>query len=300
MMDDKPCILVVDDDESTCKSLALVLGKKGYAVETAETGQAALEKARARFFNAAFLDIRLPDIDGVELLASLKEMHPDMALMIVTGYASIKTAVQALDAGASAYITKPVDMDEVLAKLRDSLERQRLVAEKRQAEEALRTERQRLFDVLETLPVMICLLSPDYHITFANKSFRDKFGESHGQHCYEYCFGLTEPCEFCEAYQVLKTGKPHHWEVTTRDGSVVDVNDFPSTDIDGSPMILEMDIDITERKRAEAQLAEQFDELRRWHKATLGREARILELKREVNELLALDGKPPRYPSVDL
>jgi hypothetical protein len=57
--------------------------------------------------------------------------------------------------------------------------------------------------------------------------------------------------------------------------------------------------DITERKQAEAQLAEQLDELRRWHEATLGREARVLDLKREVNELLAQTGQPPRYLSAE-
>jgi PAS domain-containing protein len=125
---------------------------------------------------------------------------------------------------------------------------------RRKVAEAVEAERRRLFNVLETLPAMICLLTPDYHVAFANRSFREKFGESHGRHCYEYCFGRAEPCEFCEAYNVLITGQPHHWEVTTLDGSVVEAFDFPFTDVDGSPMILEMDIDVTERKRAEEML----------------------------------------------
>jgi PAS domain S-box-containing protein len=130
------------------------------------------------------------------------------------------------------------------------------ITERKRAEAAAQAERQRLFDVLETLPAMICLLTPDYHVTFANRGFREKFGESHGRHCYEYCFGRTEPCEFCESYTVLKTGQPHHWEVTGPDGSVIDAYDFPFTDVDGSPMILEMDIDITDRRNAETALKE--------------------------------------------
>ncbi|MCX7825896.1 MAG: PAS domain S-box protein, partial [Verrucomicrobiae bacterium] len=128
------------------------------------------------------------------------------------------------------------------------------ITERQRAEQALQVERQRLLEVLEGLPTMICLLTPDYHVAFANRSFRNKFGESHGRHCYEYCFGQKAPCPFCETYNVLKTGKPHHWEVTTQDGSVIDVYDFPFTDVDGSPMILEMDVDITERKRMEEAL----------------------------------------------
>jgi len=128
------------------------------------------------------------------------------------------------------------------------------ITERKRAEEALKAERQRLYNVLETVPIMVCLLTPDYHVAFANRAFRDKFGESHGRRCYEYCFGKKEPCDFCEAYRVLKTGKPHHWQVTSPDGaSVIDAYDFPFTDVDGLPMILEMDIDITERKRAEEE-----------------------------------------------
>ena len=127
--------------------------------------------------------------------------------------------------------------------------------------EAVNTERQRLFDVLETLPAMICLLTPDYHVAFANRSFRERFGESGGRHCYEYCFGRTKPCEFCESYKVLETGQPHRWEVTAPNGSVIDAYDFPFTDVDGSPMILEMDIDITEQKKTEAKLKDTLDSL---------------------------------------
>ncbi len=65
------------------------------------------------------------------------------------------------------------------------------ITERKQAEAAVQAERRRLFDVLETLPPMVCLLTLDYHVAFANRSFREKFGESHGRHCYEYCFGRT-------------------------------------------------------------------------------------------------------------
>ena len=108
---------------------------------------------------------------------------------------------------------------------------------------------------------MICLLTRDHHIAFANRSFREKFGESKGRHCYESCFCSSVPCEFCEAYKVLETGTPHTWEVKFADGTVIDAHDFPITDADGTPMILKMDIDITERRRAEAELQQHRDHL---------------------------------------
>jgi len=131
------------------------------------------------------------------------------------------------------------------ADLAFGIESLRVRAERNRVEEALKAERERLFAVLETLPPMICLLTPDYHVAFANRAFREKFGESKGRHCYEYCFGLTAPCGFCESYKVLKTGQPHHWEFKVAEGTVIDAYDYPFTDADGSPMILEMDFDIT-------------------------------------------------------
>ena len=93
--------------------------------------------------------------------------------------------------------------------------------------EDISTERQRLYEMLETLPVMICLLTEDHHVKFANRAFRERFGEAHGRHCYEYLFGFNEPCHWCQAYQVLETGKSHFWELETPDGSVIDVYNMP-------------------------------------------------------------------------
>jgi nitrogen fixation/metabolism regulation signal transduction histidine kinase len=118
----------------------------------------------------------------------------------------------------------------------------------------LSAERERLFNVLDSLPAMVALLTPDHHVAFANRGFKDRFGESQGRYCYDYCFGNTEPCSFCESYKVLETGKPHRWEVKCPDGSFIDAYDFPFTDTDGNRLILEMDIDITERKSMEQQL----------------------------------------------
>ena len=129
------------------------------------------------------------------------------------------------------------------------------ITEIKQAQSVVQAERQRLFDVLETLPAIICLLTPDYHFVFTNHSFHEKFGEPGNRPCYEHCFGCTRPCEFCEAYKVLETDQPHHWEFTCLDGSIIDAYDFPFTDVDGSPMILKMDIDITERRKAKEALA---------------------------------------------
>jgi PAS domain S-box-containing protein len=131
--------------------------------------------------------------------------------------------------------------------LRESEERLRVAL-------AVRIERKRLYDVLETLPVMVCLLTQDYHVTFANRAFRMMFGESHDRECYDYKYGLPGPCNFCETFKVLETDTPHHWECTSPQGRIIDVYDYPFVDTDGSKLVLEMDIDITERRHAESAL----------------------------------------------
>ncbi|MEW6402830.1 MAG: PAS domain S-box protein, partial [Chloroflexota bacterium] len=139
------------------------------------------------------------------------------------------------------------DLAYAINALRERVERKR-------AEETVRAERQRFYDVLETLPAHIVLLTPDYQVRFVNRFFRERFGESRGRRCYEYLFGRTQPCEVCETYIVLRTSQTHNWKWIGPDGRYYDVYDFPFTDTDGSSLILEMGIDITERKQAEEKL----------------------------------------------
>ena len=139
-MDNKKRILIVDDDENNSGTLSFVFKDKGYETEAARTGREALEKAQQRFFNAALLDVRLPDIEGIKLLEKLHEMHPDMVTIMVTAYASLETAAQALNEGARAYITKPLDLNEILATVSEALEKQRLIIENRRLYQEARRE----------------------------------------------------------------------------------------------------------------------------------------------------------------
>ncbi|MBI5100442.1 MAG: PAS domain S-box protein [Nitrospirae bacterium] len=155
---------------------------------------------------------------------------------------------------ASVYSDESGKIIGVFAAARD-------VTEKLQAEKTVAAQRKRFFDVLETLPAYLVLLSADYHVPFANRYFRERFGESNGMRCYEYLFGRNEPCEVCETYKVLKTGAPHCWEWTGPDKRIYDVHDFLFVDSDGATLILEMGIDITERRQAEEEIRKLNEEL---------------------------------------
>ncbi|MCJ7469376.1 response regulator [Candidatus Bathyarchaeota archaeon] len=123
-MDKLARIIVVDDDESIRKVLATILEEKGYTVDTAENGKQAIEKTEKNFYNLGLFDIRLPDIEGTELLAKVKDTTPRMRKIIVTGYPSLPNAVEALNKGADAYILKPFDMDKILQTIKEQLKNQ--------------------------------------------------------------------------------------------------------------------------------------------------------------------------------
>ncbi len=117
----KKQILVVDDDKSILRTFTRILQKSGYEIEVAETGKEALEKSKKKCYDMALIDIRLPDMDGTDLLIKMqKTMHEAVKIMI-TGFPSLETGVKALDEGADAYLVKPVKPEELLALIEEKL-----------------------------------------------------------------------------------------------------------------------------------------------------------------------------------
>jgi DNA-binding NtrC family response regulator len=118
-------ILIIDDEESIRRTLSMTLHRAGYRVDTAENGKQALEKAAVRFYNLAVIDIRLPDIEGTELLTALKETTPKMVKILLTGYPALQNAVIAINKGVDAYLIKPVNPDELLRVVKECLDKQK-------------------------------------------------------------------------------------------------------------------------------------------------------------------------------
>ena len=116
-------ILVVDDDVSFLELVSLILKREGYDVDTATTGGEALEKTRDTFYSLVLVDRKLPDADGVKLLDQIEDTDPKIRKVIFTGYPSIDNVQEAMSLGAHAYLTKPVDPEEILAVVRTQLEK---------------------------------------------------------------------------------------------------------------------------------------------------------------------------------
>jgi len=122
---DKPSILIVEDDTNIRETLNTILQQKGYNTDTAKNGKEALQKSQTKFFNLALLDIKLPDMKGTKLLTKIHENHPKTVKIMITGYPSLENAVEALNLGADTYIIKPVKPENLLALIKEKLEKQR-------------------------------------------------------------------------------------------------------------------------------------------------------------------------------
>src|SRR5947208_960811 len=122
-------ILVIDDEEIMREILETLLSRDGYDVRLASSGTEGLELARSLPFDAAVVDIMMPGLNGIETLDELKRADEDLAVIIITAYASVESAISAMKSGAFDYITKPFKNEEVLVVIRNALERRRLVTE---------------------------------------------------------------------------------------------------------------------------------------------------------------------------
>ncbi len=125
----KEKILVVDDERLIRQSLEKGLASQGYAVFSAEDGRTALRLAEEESLDLIVLDLKLPDLNGIEVLKGLRELEKDMPVLVITAYGSIDTAIQAIRAGAYDYLTKPFDLEALLLSIHQALDAFRLKKE---------------------------------------------------------------------------------------------------------------------------------------------------------------------------
>ena len=123
-MDKHARILIVDDDETIRTTMKAILEDEGYLVDLASTGEEAIQLTMKTTYNIALLDIRLPDMEGVELLKLMRDNVPRTRKVMVTGYPSMQNAIAALNKNADAYLLKPLDNDKLLNLVKEQLDAQ--------------------------------------------------------------------------------------------------------------------------------------------------------------------------------
>jgi DNA-binding NtrC family response regulator len=136
-MPDKPRILVVDDEPVVRESLQGWFAEDGYPVEIAENAREALEKLQESSWDILLTDVKMPGMDGLELQQQVKKLAPEVTVIIMTAYASVDSAMQAIKEGAYDYVTKPLDPEDLTQIIERAWERQRLLQENLELKERL-------------------------------------------------------------------------------------------------------------------------------------------------------------------
>jgi hypothetical protein len=246
-----PRILVVDDDEHVRIALAELLREEEFEVSTAESGEEALKRILQKEFDLALVDVQMPGMNGLELLKKLKESQPAIDVIMITAYATLDVAIQALRLGAYDFICKPSENEEILASIKRCLEKRRLSRE-------IEKTKERLSAVFKSVENSITVINPDYIIVEANPAtcalLGREIGEIVGKPCYEINHGLKMPCPpewGCSVRDVMKKKRPVRFvhEHLTKKGEkrFVEITASPIKDEKGRVIqIVEVMRDITE------------------------------------------------------
>ncbi|MDZ7692199.1 MAG: response regulator [Balneolaceae bacterium] len=133
----KGSILIADDEKEIRETLSIVLQDEGFACDTASNGAEAIEKIREGRYDIVITDLKMPQADGIEVIQKTKQLSSETLTVIITAHATVETAVEALRKGASDYILKPIDFDEVIIRIQNLLDHKELLQENRYLREQI-------------------------------------------------------------------------------------------------------------------------------------------------------------------
>jgi signal transduction histidine kinase/DNA-binding response OmpR family regulator len=168
-------ILVVDDERDIRDGSERILARKGYKVTKASNGEEALRCVEQTPFSIVLLDLKMPGMDGLEVLRLIRESHPDTLIIVITGYATIETAIEAMKRGAYDFMPKPfkpdqlrIVVDRAVERMRLTEEARRLEAERQRTLKDLHLEQSRTRTVIRALPDGVIVTTPDAHVALMN------------------------------------------------------------------------------------------------------------------------------------
>ncbi len=227
-----PPILIVDDEPDIREVLSITLTDSGYTVYTAESGAAALEIFREVNPPIVLTDIKMPGMDGIELLEKIKNENPEAEVIMITGHGDMDVAIKSLHHDATDFITKPINdqaLETALKKARDKIALRRKMQEYTENLEHLILEKSRQLasldsgqaagagaagyspqTIFEELPCFIAILDRKFYFTTTNRWFKETFnGQTETQRCFQICKQEAAPCRQCPAAATFGDGQPH-------------------------------------------------------------------------------------------
>ena len=175
-MPDIPNVLVVDDDPDICKYLKDILSRKRYKTTIVDCGREAIKSVDQTPYDIVLLDLSLPDIEGYKVMVHIKQKTPESIVIIITGFASIDSAIKTLRKGAYDYIRKPFEQQKLLKTIENALENKRLRNDRKKSEVALRESEERFRNLVENSLIGICIIQ-DNKIVYKNREQRKLLGK---------------------------------------------------------------------------------------------------------------------------
>lgn len=179
------------------------------------------------------------------------------------------------------------------------------ILKRKSTEEALESERTRLFTVLDELPASVHLVAQDHTIRFANRYFREQFGDIKAHPCHKTLYNNDNPCEICNTFEVFQSGDPGEYEGLRANGKLYKIYNYPFKDIDSKLLVLQLGIEITEQKKAEEALKKSEQRFRILVNSmddtvfTIDRKQRFLEIYGNLFERIGLSASYSSGKAID-
>jgi len=245
--------LLVDNDENFRSVLARHLATRGIVPEQAASGEECLSILEKMPVDVVILDVKMPGMDGIEVLQHIKKKYPRTEVILLVGYASVQDGLEGIKSGAFDYLTKPLQPEHLVCKIEQAHIRTRMEEEKRRESE---TKYQAL---LQSVTDYVIAINNKYQILMANNLFRNEFGMLHEGFCYKVWKNRDEKCEDCLVEKSFKDGLSHSSEETAvmKDGRIAQmlVKATPVMNERGKiAYVLETATDITVKKRLQEEL----------------------------------------------
>jgi len=207
-------ILVVDDEKDIRDGSERVLNRCGYRVETVSSGDRGLQAITAEPADIVLLDLKMPGMDGLEVLARIREAFPGTLVIIITGFATVDTAIEAMKRGAYDFIPKPFDPDQLrivvaraVERLRLTREHERLAAERQRTLLDLDTEKSRLRTIIDFLPNGVMVTNAEGQVVLMNQAARQLLGFDPEEKLCRTVDGYLEDADLCRLVQDSSQGR---------------------------------------------------------------------------------------------